>query len=771
MGGATRFITLLVAPFPLLRPSILLLLHRLLILTTSPLLFTLSSPYKTKSRTSHLVSSFHSQPNNNAHNLSLSATSQQQHNHPWPEWTHFLNFLSDRQALSSPSPVDLKIPPEDAFVVYEELPDDFVIAASNCLAFARDRPNLLGLLSRKNIEAVVSNGTPFLFKSALDCARRMRAFLGTDQGNASEYDKATTIDLMKYIISYVSNPTVSSSKNGLYSRELVDSSIRNLLHELGTVSGAPIGYAPAQEQQFSGRYGQTTRPLGRNTEMKKGDWVCSKCNFMNFARNMECLECEEPRPKRQLTGGEWECPQCNFFNYGRNLVCLRCDCRRPGAPLFKAKNSGSGLRYNGDYQFKANIDSRLVENEGEQNRFSEISPLDSDVEDLKILPMITQGTISTEPTNQGTVSSEAQSFSGNFQFPKDSGGENKVFEQSEMSENWFKKVVDLYDDKDLPSTISDEDFPAMMPMRKGENRFVVTKKKDCDLYDDKDLPSTISDEDFPAMMPMRKGENRFVVTKKKDRSLTSPKYKRQVALDQAKDSNFVPFVPFPPDYFARKDTEQPGVLDTSRKATSDNSSHKVPIETENFDGSRHIAVPTKDDRTVSAENSVYGDKFMVDTSTDPKRVNSPTSTESSQLSDNIITPSDSSPDQSSITSHSISNNSGKPKMSEYENVRSSWMGKSLEGSAVKELDPLDMSEEAKAERWFKRVAQVKDISELSQIPDEDFPSIMPMRKGVNRFVVSKRKTPLERRLTSQQYRRSLPIVITDPVRNETDNSS
>ncbi|XP_073062224.1 zinc finger protein VAR3, chloroplastic-like [Primulina eburnea] len=637
MGGATRFITLLVAPFPLLRPSILFLHHRLLTLTTSRLLFTLSSPYKTKSRTSNLVCSFHSQPNDNAHNLSLSATSQQQHHHPWPEWTHFLNFLSDIQAWSAPIPVDLKIPPEDAFVVYEELPDDFLLAASNCLAFARERPNLLGLLSRRNIEAVVSNGTPFLFKSALDCARRMRAFLGTDQGNASEYDKATTIDLMKYIISYVSNPTVSSGKNGLFSRELVDSSIRNLLHELGTLSGAPIGYAPAQEQQFSGRYGQTTKPLGRNTEMKKGDWVCSKCNFMNFARNMECLECEEPRPKRQLTGGEWECPQCNFFNYGRNLVCLRCNCGRPGAPLFNAKNSGSGLGDNGDYQFKANIDSRL-ENEGQQNRFSEIFPRDSDVEDSKILPMRTQETISTEPMNQGTVSSEAQSFSGNFQFPKDSGGGSKVYEQSEKSENWFKKVVDLYDNKDLAGTISDEDFPAMMPIRKGENRFVVTKKK--------------------------------------DRSLTSPKYKRQVALDQAKDSNFVPFVPFPPDYFARKDTEQPGGLDTSGKTTSDNSSHKVRVETENFDSSRHIAVPTKDNRTVSAENSVYGDKFMVDTSTDPKRVNSPTSTESSQLSDNIVTPSDSSPDQSSITSHSISNNSGKSKMSEYENVRSSWMGKS-----------------------------------------------------------------------------------------------
>ncbi|PWA97748.1 zinc finger (Ran-binding) family protein [Artemisia annua] len=100
------------------------------------------------------------------------------------------------------------------------------------------------------------------------------------------------------------------------------------------------------------------------------------------------------------------------------------------------------------------------------------------------------------------------------------------------------------------------------------------------------------------------------------------------------------------------------------------------------------------------------------------------------------------------------------------NVRSGWTGNSLEGSAVTEIDPLDMSEEAKAERWFKRVAQIKDISELSQIPDEDYPSIMTMRKGVNWFVVSKKKTPLERRLTSPQYRKNLRIMSSNPMKRE-----
>ncbi|KAL7093102.1 hypothetical protein ACP275_11G022300 [Erythranthe tilingii] len=600
MGGATRFMTLLTAPFPTLRPSLIIIHRRFSSIATTPFrLLTLYPPSKTKTRTRLLGKSFHSQPSNNAFTLPASAAQQQNH-HPWPEWNNFLDLLSNGQGFASPE--NLGIPPEDAFVVYEELTDDFVAAASTSIAFARARPDLIRSLSRRNIEAVVSNGTPFLFKSALDTARRMRAFLGTDGSNVSDFDKANTVDLMKYILSYASNPTVSPERNGLYSRELVDSSVRSLLHELVAVCrGVQIGKMPASGHQFSG---QAQRPFGQNIEMKRGDWICSKCNFMNFAKNTKCLECEETRPKKQLSGGEWECPACTFFNYGRNAVCLRCDCRKPGAPLLNnTNNSQLGSVYNGDHSYK---------------------------------------------TNQNNVPIVGE----NFQFPKDStspiGTQNKEGgPQGEKSERWFKKIAELHDVNDSPSAVPDKDFPEIMPMRKGENRFVVNKNK--------------------------------------DRSLTSPKYKRQESMDQANSSNFVPFVPFPPNYFSKNETV--------------NDEKTTPRVSDNDD--------------VAVSESGGG---------------------SSELSGNR------------------------------------WTGKSLEGSAVKEANPLDMSEEAKAERWFKRVAQIKDISELSQIPDEDFPSIMPMRKGVNRFVVSKRKTPLERRLTSQQYRRNLPVVSSDSVKKESDDS-
>ncbi|KAL6534719.1 hypothetical protein OROGR_013394 [Orobanche gracilis] len=652
MGGATRFMTFLFFPRPPLRPPFILPHRRLSSLSVAPLRFlALSSPSKIKIAIPQLVSSFHSQPTNTVRTIQYSAAQHQQ-NHPWPEWTNFLNVLSTGQGL--PAPENHGIPPDDAFVVYEKLSDDFVRAAAACIAFARARPSLLGLLSRRDIEAVVSNGTPFLFKSALGTARRMRAFLETDGRNVLELDKAYTIDLMKYILSYTSNPIISSERKGLYSRGLVDSSIRNLLHELGTVcSGVPTGYVPASRQ--------TQNPFGQNIEMKRGDWICRKCNFMNFAKNMKCLECDEARSKKQLNGGEWECPQCNFFNYGRNLVCLRCDCRRPGAPLFNNNTSQSNSGYIGNFSTKTNTDTKLADNEQKAQRWFSKIP---------------------QPNREKKEQAESpEGETENFQFPKDPpskiGIHDRKQEQAEKSERWFKKMAELHDVKDLSSAVSDEDFPEITPMRKDEDRFVVSKKN--------------------------------------DHSFTSLKHKRQVAMDQANGTDFVPFVPFPPGYFARKDD------------TKHSNGQGSPIEPET--------------QPINSENPNYPSGDVGPTSrrtwTDGKA--------------------------------SMTENGGPmSRLSANENVRSDWTGKSLEGSGVKEPDSLDMSEEAKAERWFKRVAQINDISELSQIPDEDFPSIMPMRKGVNRFVVSKRKTPLERRLTSQQSRRNLPMVSSESVKKESD---
>ncbi|CAK7341617.1 unnamed protein product [Dovyalis caffra] len=329
-------------------------------------------------------------------------------------------------------------------------------------------------------------------------------------------------------------------------------------------------------------------------------------------------------------------------------------------------------------------------------------------------------------------------------------------------------------------------------------------KRIAELHNVTDLTSAISDEDFPEIMPLRKGENKFVVSKKKDRSLTSPMYKRRTAIEQANNTNSVPFVPFPPNYFAKKDNQQPDDVDSHDKGVGETFSSATPEKPpEKLDDARlgvTNAAQEGNTGSLSGENlsdlkegATYGEPAsgnFTQNFIDPQpasRNNWNTGnyrntnvTGTSNLMGNSVQnfnnpPSNSNDSESSGSSwkENISEKTNlmgtAPQSSKNQNVGDSWTGKSLEGSAVKEPDPLDMSEEAKAERWFRRVAQIKDISELSQIPDEDFPSIMPMRKGVNRFVVSKRKTPLERRLTSTQYRRNLPIVSSDPVK-ENDSS-
>ncbi|KAG4397248.1 hypothetical protein GLYMA_10G108502v4 [Glycine max] len=70
--------------------------------------------------------------------------------------------------------------------------------------------------------------------------------------------------------------------------------------------------------------------------LKKGDWICNKCNFLNFAKNTRCLQCKERTSNRQINPGEW----CIYINFRRNMVFLKCDHRR----LIVSKASSSSLQ-------------------------------------------------------------------------------------------------------------------------------------------------------------------------------------------------------------------------------------------------------------------------------------------------------------------------------------------------------------------------------------------------------------------------------------------
>ncbi|XP_043696943.1 zinc finger protein VAR3, chloroplastic isoform X2 [Telopea speciosissima] len=941
MGGASKLLMLLSTPLPLLypRPSAFRLARysRVSISRVSSTVhrnrfslgprprfcFTIKASEEIHTQTSSVREDYGGE--------SLGFSPNNRVSHPWPEWSKLVDNLRaggyfDHQNSSSAAL-------EVEFSGYGNIPEEFVGAANACLSFARSRLDLLGSLSRKDMQVVVENGSPFIFKNALDSARRMKSFLGGSGNNGVEMEKADMVDLMQFLLSYACNPLVASDRINLSNEELVESSVRNLLSQLADASRTDQGLdlSESMPNQSTDRYGQTTRPVGPNIEMKRGDWICPKCTFMNFARNMKCLECNGPRPKRQLTGEEWECPQCDFFNYGRNSLCMRCDCMRPGDVQYGTimSRSGNGSNFN-----KSDIESRLAENDEKAEKwFSKFSQLDkasdltsavADEDFPEIIPLrkgVNKFVVSTRKTplerrlanaqyrrnlgNDGTleendlqagdggevsqnktpdtsISQSLDRILGRSSASSETGshisaaGENAGAERSsfssptstqyghsERNNSGYVPFVPLPADMfvkpqksdtgneqvagnhdSLASKRSDptgsvsgnaESGKSSDGLQLSEKPVNQTEgqedkeraekserwfKKVAELHDVTDLSSAISDEDFPEIMPMRKGENRFVVSKKKDRSLTSPLYKRRMAMEQSSNTNFVPFVPFPPDYFAKKKT-QPEKEASKERPVSETSSIAEPAENianvlgkssegnvadlgasrssvqqlENQHTSSESWNTTKAGNGYSENNSCYGLQSVASSAQRPENLqnssgvgwNSGSSwrghTDGAGYGASTVGSSASKPDNLQTNSRegwnsgsSWKGSTGDPSQQpqNLQNGRESWnkgfSGKSLEGSAVKEPDPLDMSQEAKEQRWFRRVAQIKDISELSNIPDEDFPEIMPMRKGVNRFVVSKRKTPLERRLTSPQYRRNLPIVSSDPVKNENDTS-
>ncbi|KAL1352314.1 hypothetical protein AAHE18_06G157600 [Arachis hypogaea] len=793
VGAAPRFLSLLTtAPSPLLR-------HRRHLLLLSANFRRLSTPFST-----FAPSPLKLKPSQHHHHPQPQQQHQQQQrfqtvaafspssdtfpssvSHPWPEWSRFLSHLTSAGYLHRPPP-DL-----GTFAPPPELSRQFVAEAAACYAFAADRPNLLRLLSKRDIGVVAENGVPFLFRDAKESIAKMKAFVSTNDAAVLDTDRATTVDLMKFMLSYASNPLVTSESNNLSNRDIVESSVRNLFGELYKLSYSAPGpnSSDSMQNQISSGYGQTMPP-GRNIEMKRGDWICPRCNFMNFARNVKCRECEEARPKRQLTGGEWECPQCDFYNYGRNMTCLRCDCKRPGQISLGPANTLSNMGYgNGDNTNTSEIDSRLAANEEKARRwFSKVSQLDSsaDINSLigdedfpEIMPLrkgVNRFVVSTRKTPLERRLADARY-------------------RRNLDNNGIPGVEDF---KSVESTrINDPRLSSDLAAQKIEN--MTTEKSETDAQyagTSTDSSSRVSDENFPEVMPMRTGENRFVVSKKKDRSLTSPAYKRQLAMEQSgNNTNFVPFVPFPPDYFAKKDKQpENGVdsVDISSNAESSSISEAAENPPKMPDDARARAELRGANYSPGLTNAetMSGVPEMLDNATlgrerkenvrEIRRQDENMKNSSLEPSGQHSTKNDIGSISGALTSGNSSfnqenfgnkNSNQEPNLTgslENQNNRTQWTGKSLEGSAVKEPDPLDMSEEAKAERWFRRVAQIKDISELSQIPDEDFPSIMPMRKGVNRFVVSKRKTPLERRLTSQQYRRNLPVVSSDPLKKENE---
>jgi len=79
-----------------------------------------------------------------------------------------------------------------------------------------------------------------------------------------------------------------------------------------------------------------------SVEEKPGDWRCSRCNFLNFARRTFCKDCGAQKPgdavavprtapffQSESKPGDWNCGSCGFLNFARRSNCKECGANRP----------------------------------------------------------------------------------------------------------------------------------------------------------------------------------------------------------------------------------------------------------------------------------------------------------------------------------------------------------------------------------------------------------------------------------------------------------
>ncbi|KAJ9681963.1 hypothetical protein PVL29_018049 [Vitis rotundifolia] len=211
-----------------------------------------------------------------------------------------------------------------------------------------------GSLSRQDIQILVGYGCPSADRKLVFSAKLLRKLVHLDEGDVcsscslrsscekaylltNKEDEARTIDVMRVLLTFGFDPVNGLVTNkSLMKQKSVKNVVRKLLHEVVKLSAVPIdpNLPPPVIKRPPPKVKQPPPPpkkrVGRDDiEMKKGDWLCPKCDFMNFAKNTVCLQCDAKRPKRQLLPGEWECPECNFLNYRRNMACFHCEHKRP----------------------------------------------------------------------------------------------------------------------------------------------------------------------------------------------------------------------------------------------------------------------------------------------------------------------------------------------------------------------------------------------------------------------------------------------------------
>ncbi|KAJ0847376.1 putative Zinc finger, RanBP2-type [Helianthus annuus] len=264
--------------------------------------------------------------------------------HPWLEWVTFVDRLKSKGYINEEAGSD----------VYK----DMSVLKEACLRFGRERFDLFKSLSMQDIQTLVDKGCPNINRKTVNSGKRLRAHLQLDEGDVcgacvfrgscdrayvilkdNESD-ARTVDIVRVLLNYALDPAVDSDKKPS-GPEVVEASAKKLLLELIELSDTKVDPELQKPAATVARKARSFEVMERdssrsqNVEMKRGDWLCPKCNFLNFSRNKKCRECNEDGPQKaggdnvEMKKGDWNCPQCNFMNFSRNIRCLKCKTEGP----------------------------------------------------------------------------------------------------------------------------------------------------------------------------------------------------------------------------------------------------------------------------------------------------------------------------------------------------------------------------------------------------------------------------------------------------------
>jgi len=95
---------------------------------------------------------------------------------------------------------------------------------------------------------------------------------------------------------------------------------------------------------------------GNGAIEKPGDWYCPACGDLQFARNAKCRKCGQANPdpkgslqvaqaggmkmnaKQEMKPGDWHCSACGDLQFARNMSCRQC-----GTPNFAAMFMGQQM--------------------------------------------------------------------------------------------------------------------------------------------------------------------------------------------------------------------------------------------------------------------------------------------------------------------------------------------------------------------------------------------------------------------------------------------